>query len=106
MFVISVTAILAAIGSFRLVMWVACKHRELGLATLIACIALVSLAARFFFSAADYDLFYIVWMLALIALALSALSRLAQTFTKRKIEKSTAEETDHVFERETEEVDP
>jgi len=116
MFVVFITAILAAIGSFRFVMWVAFRHRELGLATFIACIALVSLAARYIFSAADYDLFYLVWMGALIALGVSALSGravqtavsrlLARTFTKRKIEKSTAEETEHVFERETEEVDP
>lgn len=116
MFVIFFTALLTAIGSFRFVMWVSSRHKELGLATYIACIALVSLAARYLFSAADYDLFYLAWMGALIALAVSALSEravqtavnqlLARTFTKRKIEKSTAEETEHVFERETEEVDP
>lgn len=77
MFVIFIAALLAAVGSYRLVMWVASRHKELGLAAFIACIALVSLAARHFFSAADYDLFYLVWMGALIALAVSALSRRA-----------------------------
>ena len=79
-FVIISAAMLAAVGTYCFVMQVAGKHDLLGLATLIAGMAFVPLAARCAWSGADYDLFYLVWQLSLCICAVIALIRRAQKY--------------------------
>lgn len=73
MFVIATAAILAAGGSCLFVMWVAGKHKELGLATLVASMAFVSLVARYAYTGAEYDLFYLFFILSMTACAVITL---------------------------------
>lgn len=69
MFLIVSTALSAAVGSYLLIMWEAGKQSELGLAALVACMALVPYVGRKVWTGADYDLFDLVWLLSMIVFA-------------------------------------
>ncbi|MCC7529782.1 MAG: hypothetical protein IT342_14760 [Candidatus Melainabacteria bacterium] len=69
MFLIVSAALSAAVGSYVFIMWIAGKQSELGLAALVACVALVPYAARQVWTGADYDLFDLIWLLSMIFFA-------------------------------------
>jgi hypothetical protein len=96
MFVTVFAATLAALGTYWLVMRVSNTHAFLGLATMVASMAFVPLAAQYAWSGADYDLFYLVWITGMSACAVIALIRrsIRGAFEPEQQQQNTFPQTD------------